>query len=270
MNGGTPDQITGLLTETAEVAGYIYSKGWAESSAGNISVNTGHLLDDELSVLKPHSKGSFDRAYPAIAGNTLMVSGSGRRMRDIAVKPIENLAFIKIGESGRDYEIMLVKEALLQEFMPTSELPTHLAVHNEYAAKGIDESTVLHCHVSEFIVLTQNPLYKTREALNKLLYGVHPEMAMFLKNGIGYVPFELPGSQDIASTTLDVMAGSDIVVWEKHGVLATGRSPAHAYDKIEIAAQAASVYFMCRAAGFEPEGLTEKQLEGLRKVGIML
>ena len=39
------------IDRIAEVAGYLWTKGWAERNGGNISVNVTHLMDDESKCL---------------------------------------------------------------------------------------------------------------------------------------------------------------------------------------------------------------------------
>lgn len=44
-----------IMTEVnriAEVAGYLWTKGWAERNGGNISVNITHLADDTIKALQ--------------------------------------------------------------------------------------------------------------------------------------------------------------------------------------------------------------------------
>jgi len=55
------------------------------------------------------------------------------------------------------------------------------------------------------------------------------------------------------------------VIWEKHGCLAIGESLFDAFDQIDILAKSAGIFFMCRNAGFDPEGLSKTQLEDIRK-----
>ncbi|MGD2034321.1 MAG: class II aldolase/adducin family protein, partial [Bacteroidales bacterium] len=58
----------------------------------------------------------------------------------------------------------------------------------------------------------------------------------------------------------------DIVVWEKHGIFAIGKNIIETSDNIDIVCKSAKIWFLCRSAGFEPEGLTEAQLDELREL----
>ena len=59
------------IDKVAEVAGYLWQKGWAERNGGNITVNVTELVDDEIrqmpaisevkqiGVTLPHLKGAY-------------------------------------------------------------------------------------------------------------------------------------------------------------------------------------------------------------------
>ena len=46
-------QLTERIAEVAEVAGYLWQKGWAERNGGNISYNVTDVADDALRALPP-------------------------------------------------------------------------------------------------------------------------------------------------------------------------------------------------------------------------
>ena len=45
-------QLTERIAEVAEVAGYLWQKGWAERNGGNISYNVTDVADDALRALR--------------------------------------------------------------------------------------------------------------------------------------------------------------------------------------------------------------------------
>ena len=44
------------VNKVAEVAGYLWQKGWAERNEGNITVNITEYVDDEIRQMKPISE----------------------------------------------------------------------------------------------------------------------------------------------------------------------------------------------------------------------
>jgi len=49
-------------------------------------------------------------------------------------------------------------------------------------------------------------------------------------------------------------------------VFAIGESVLDTFDTIDIIAKSAKIYFMCKNAGFEPEGLSIEQLNELKEL----
>ena len=73
----------------AEVAGYLWERGWAERNGGNISVNVTGLCADAVCEL-PALDGPYllPKPVPHIAGGCFLVTGTGRRMRYVASQPL--------------------------------------------------------------------------------------------------------------------------------------------------------------------------------------
>ena len=88
------------------------------------------------------------------------------------------------------------------ELRPTSELPTHLAIHQQLVRKESKNRVIIHSHPNELIALTHSPLYKNEEVLNRVLFGMHPESAIVVPKGVGMVPYGIPGTVEIADLTL--------------------------------------------------------------------
>ena len=49
------DKLDKVINEIAEVAGYLWEKGWAERNGGNITVNITNEIDDTLRTKTPIS-----------------------------------------------------------------------------------------------------------------------------------------------------------------------------------------------------------------------
>lgn len=93
--------------------------------------------------------------------------------------------------------------------------------------------------------------------MNEVLLNMHTETAFFIPEGIGYVPLAEPGSLALAKATLKSLKTHKIVLWEKHGCLATGKDVNEAFDRIDLMAKAAKIYLLGRMAGFSAEGIIE-------------
>jgi len=82
-----------------------------------------------------------------------------------------------------------------------------------------------------------------------VLLKMHTETAFFIPEGIGYVPMVEQGSLALAKATLKSLQNHKIVLWEKHGCLATGKDVHEAFDRIDLMAKAAKIYLLSRGLG---------------------
>lgn len=253
------EKITDIIAEISEIALYLWQKGWAERNAGNISVNITEFIDEYIPNLNFSDICKLNNHLSYINDNYFIVSATNSRMRDLAKFPLKYLLLIKINRNSYSY----INLDTTSNLKPTSELSTHLSVQNLIKKNGGSEKAVLHSHPNELIAVTHNSKYKDSENLSNLLWNMHPETMMFLPDGIGVVPYILPGSDELASKTWEYFEKYKLVVWEKHGCLAIGENITDSFDKIDTAVKSIDIYFKCRNAGFEPEGLTKEQIKEL-------
>ena len=124
-----------LMTEIgriAEVAGYLWTKGWAERNGGNISVNVTELMSEEaknLPALAPSRE--LVETVPCLGGHFFYVTGTGKRMRYVAQAPFENGSIIRISPDGTSFDIIAE-----QPVCPTMEIHSHLMMHNYLRSIG--------------------------------------------------------------------------------------------------------------------------------------
>jgi rhamnulose-1-phosphate aldolase len=258
-------ELKSIIRETAEIAGYLWQRGWAERNASNISIHITELFIQEISDYGTYPFCNLTTSYPKLAGAYFFVTGTGKRMRDLAQKPMKNSLIIKLNDSGNGYWI--ISQTIDSEiFMPTSELSTHLGIHQMIAERGSNEKVVMHTHAHEIVTLTHAKEFCDQDVLNKLLWSMHPETIIFIPKGVGFVPFRIPGSDDIAVETIKSLQNHDVALWEKHGVIAIGKNVADTFDIIDILAKSARIFFLCRSANIVPDSFTEEQLADLRKL----
>ena len=99
------DNHPGLKREVekaAEVAGYLWQKGWAERNGGNITLNITEFVDDEIRALPAITEPTpIGLKLPYIKGCYFYCKGTNRRMRDLARWPMENGSVIRILDDCR-------------------------------------------------------------------------------------------------------------------------------------------------------------------------
>lgn len=250
------------IEDVAEVAGMLWEKGWAERNGGNITVNVTDELDDDFKSRRPIA-GPFETGVqiPHLKGMYFYCKGTGRRMRDLSRDPMSNGSIIRICDDCTSYEIIADKPV-----MPTSELPSHLSLHNYLVGKGFAYKASLHTHPIELVAMSHSDKFLDSAYLTRLLWSMIPETLAFAPLGIGVVPYALPGSLTLAEATLKEIEKFDVVLWEKHGTVAVGTDVMDAFDQTDVLNKAATIYMSARNMGFEPDGMSEGAIQELRDV----
>lgn len=245
----------------AEVAGYLWQNGWAERNGGNITVNITEHVDDEIrnmhaiSDVKPIGK-----TLSHLKGCYFFCKGTGKRMRDLARWPMENASVIRILDDCASYVIIAD-----QPVMPTSELPSHLAVHDMLIGSGSSYKATVHTHPIELVAMSHNRQMLGKDVLTNILWSMIPETKAFCPLGLGVVPYTLPGSNELADATMKELEEYDVVLWEKHGVFAKGLDAMDAFDQIDVLSKSAKIYIDSKCMGFEPEGMSQEQMAEMTK-----
>jgi rhamnulose-1-phosphate aldolase len=94
-----------------------------------------------------------------------------------------------------------------------------------------------------------------------------PETKAFCPRGLGMVPYMLPSSVELGEATIRVIEEDyDVVMWEKHGVFAVDTDIMNAFDQVDVLNKAAQIYIASRNMGFEPDGMSSKQMRELSNV----
>ena len=242
--------------QAAEVAGYLWQKGWAERNGGNITLNITEYVDDEIKALPAIGEPvAIGMHLPMLKGCYFYCKGTQKRMRDLARWPMDNGSIIRILDDCEHYVIIADKPV-----MPTSEVPAHLSVHNYLIGKGSPYKASLHTHPIELVAMSHNPKYLEKDVATKLLWSMIPETKAFCPRGLGIVPYKLPGSVDLADSTIAELADYDVVMWEKHGVFAVDTDIMQAFDQVDVLNKSALIYIASKSMGFEPEGMSEEQM----------
>ncbi|MDR1594980.1 MAG: rhamnulose-1-phosphate aldolase [Prevotellaceae bacterium] len=252
--------LAGQVADVAEVAGYLWQKGWAERNGGNITVNITDLADDEIRNMQAISDITpIGRTLPNLKGCYFFCKGTNRRMRDLARKPMENGSVIRILDDCSNYVIIADNPV-----KPTSELASHLSMHNYLIGKGSTYKAALHTHPIDLIAMTHIPQFLEKDKLTYLLWSMIPETRAFCPKGLGIIPYALPSSFDLADATIKELDEYDVVMWEKHGICSVSDNIFEAFDMVDTLSKSAQIYLTAKQMGFDPDGMSLEQMEELR------
>jgi rhamnulose-1-phosphate aldolase len=233
--------------------------GAAEGAAGNMSVCVRRPPD--IDILFPEVK-DIELPYhvPDLAGMMLVVTGSGHRLGDVAGSPHANLACVVVEPGGRAGKLFTSQQAGF--IRVTSEFNSHLAVHHDRMRSGdLRLHTVIHAQPLHLTLLSHQAQYQDEKFLNRRLLRWQPETILNLPEGIGVLPFLLPGSAQLVVETQLSLRERRIVVWARHGVMARADdSVLHAVDLIEYAETAAHYEYLNLISGEPGGGLSPEEI----------
>ncbi len=253
-------ELARQINDVAEVAGYLWQKGWAERNGGNITINITDLVDDEIKSMPAICDTiPLGRTMPHLKGCYFFCKGTNRRMRDLARWPMENGSIIRILDDCASFVIIADNPVA-----PTSELASHMSIHNYMIGKGSNYKACLHTHPIELVAMTHNRAYLEKDVLTNLLWSMIPETRAFCPRGLGIVPYLMPSSFELADATIEQLEEYDVVMWEKHGVVSVYENIMEAFDMVDTLSKSAQIYMISKSMGFEPEGCTMEQMNALR------
>lgn len=221
LHAQLPDILRLELEQLAEISGRIWSRGWAEANAGNISFRIGELLAQHGAI----SEAEICEYY--------LVSRSGSRYRQMEKDPLKQLILVRVeGKSQTQYPT---------EQQCTSEWLTHRSLQEKFRQEGASSKFILHAHPLEVIALSQ---HLTGRSFSSELTRVLPELKLYLPEGIAFCPVAAPGSLQLAELSRKNLEQEKALVWQDHGLLCFGKVPDEAFDYMEIICKAAALYLL--------------------------
>lgn len=255
---GKLDILTAEFTqEMMKTTANLYRLGWDERNGGNIS----YLLKEEevipfldISHVKRTMPIHFDASE--LAGQYFIVTGSGKYFKNVIDKPAENLGVIRVTEDGKAVDVLWGFE---DGGGPTSELPTHFMSHIERLKVDPNHRVIIHCHATHILAMTFTHSLDEK-AFTKTLWQMCTECIVVFPEGVGIIPWMVPGTDAIGRATAAKMKNVRLVVWPHHRVFGAGTTMDEAFGLIETAEKAAQVYTIVCAQGGIKQAITDQQL----------
>ncbi|HEX9013395.1 MAG TPA: class II aldolase/adducin family protein [Anaerolineaceae bacterium] len=251
-----------LLTSIGEAGHRLSEIEASEGAAGNISVYVGWPFDPRRKFPLVESI-TLPEPVPELAGGTFLVTGSGRRLREIIQDPAANLGCVVVDVGGKTARLMTSPRRLFARL--TSEFNSHLAVHyDQVKATHTNFHVVIHAQPPYLTYLSHIPRYQDTTYLNQHILRWQPELIVQLPEGVGSVPFCVPGSRELEEATLSGLRKHRMVVWSKHGAMArSDLSVKRAADRIEYAETGARYEYMNLANHEMGEGLSAEEIRAV-------
>jgi rhamnulose-1-phosphate aldolase len=234
----------------------------SEGAAGNISVCITWPVEPRRRFPLVETI-ELPEPVPQLAGSTFLVTGSGRRLREIIQDPVAHLGCVLVDEGGRTGTLYTSPRRLFIKL--TSEFNSHLAVHRDQVGNSrTNFHAVVHAQPPYLTYLSHIRRYQDEAYLNRHILRWQPETIVQLPEGVGHVPFIVPGSAELRSATVESLRQHRIVIWGKHGVISRSDvSVKRAADRIEYAETGARYEYLNLMNGEQGQGLSAEEIRAI-------
>jgi rhamnulose-1-phosphate aldolase len=184
-------------------------------------------------------------------------------LREIIDDPTVHLACLVVDQDGVTAKSYTSFHKRFEKV--TSEFNSHLAVHyDQVLLTDTNFHAVVHAQPVHLTFLSHIPIYQDEQYLNSHILRWQPETIINLPEGVGFIPFEVPGSSKLMSANEACLRRYRIVLWAKHGVMARSDvSIKRAADRVEYAETAARYEYLNLTTGELGTGLSPDEIKSI-------
>lgn len=245
----------GRIEEVPAVEGFIrlctdgWEQGWHERNGGNL---TYRMKKEDVDAARPF----FDETprpwvnmgvqADNLAGEYFITTGSGRFMRNVQLDAAANIGIVEINDKGDSWRIVW---GLSNGARPTSEFPSHFMNHS--VRKEVTDGAnrvIYHCHPANIIALTFI-LPLDDKTFSRVLWQSMTECPVIFPEGVGVVPWMVPGGPEIAQATSKLMKKYQAAVWAHHGIFVSGPDFDTAFGLAHTIEKSAEIYVKILSTG---------------------
>ena len=207
-------------------------KGWHEMNGGNLSYRL--TKDEAANVKKVLKKASGDwtdicESVPKLAGEFFMVTRTTGYMRNVMRNPENAFGIVEIDKTGGEHRV------------------------------------IYHAHPVNLIALTF-VLPPTDKAFTRALWEIMTECPVIFPEGVGVVPWMVPGKGPIATATSKLMRDYNIVVWVHHGLFVSGKDFDRCFGLMDTVEKAAEIRIRAQSTGaMKKSAIQVRQLRQIAK-----
>ena len=245
----------GRIEEVPAVEGFIrlctdgWEQGWHERNGGNL---TYRMKKEDVDAARPF----FDETprpwvnmgvqADNLAGEYFITTGSGRFMRNVQLDAAANIGIVEINDKGDSWRIVW---GLSNGARPTSEFPSHFMNHSvRKEITGGANRVIYHCHPANIIALTFI-LPLDDKTFSRVLWQSMTECPVIFPEGVGVVPWMVPGGPEIAQATSKLMKKYQTAVWAHHGIFVSGPDFDTAFGLAHTIEKSAEIYVKILSTG---------------------
>ncbi len=252
--------VQGMIKATSDA----WLKGWDERNGGNLTLRL-DAADIEPYRADFHAQPRYialSQPMPTLAGMPFIVTGSGKFFRNVQLDPAANLGVVQVDNDGAGYHILW---GLENDAVPTSELPAHFLSHSaRIKATNGQDRVIMHCHATNLIALTY-VLENDSDVFTRKLWEGSTECLVVFPDGVGILPWMVPGTDEIGQATAEEMAHRSLVLWPFHGVFGSGPTLDETFGLIDTAEKSAQVLVKVESMGGMKQTISRDDLIALAK-----
>lgn len=252
--------VEGMIKATSDA----WLKGWDERNGGNITMrlNEADITPFQADFHAEPRYIALSQQMADLANTAFIVTGSGKFFRNVQLDPAANIGVVKVDSSGAGYHILW---GLENEAVPTSELASHFQSHcvRMKVTDGRDR-VIMHCHATNLIALTY-VLENDTDIITRKLWEGSTECLVVFPDGVGILPWMVPGTDEIGTATAGEMQKHSLVLWPFHGVFGSGPTLDEAFGLIDTAEKSAEVLVKVISMGGMKQTISRDELIALGK-----
>lgn len=252
--------LPNILSAIGEVGRRLCEIAASEGAAGNISC-FGRWSEPVEEFFPESQPIDLSEAMPELAGGLVIATGSGRRLREVGQSAEANLGAVRISEDGKTARLYTSPQKMFARL--TSEFNSHLAVHRDCVGRdNLNFHALVHAQPVHITYLSHIARYQDELYLNRHILRWEPEGIVTIPEGVGFLPFEVPGSDALMKANVESLRTHRIVLWAKHGVMArSSHSVKNACDLIEYAETGALYEYLNLTNHGLAEGLSVEEIQ---------
>ncbi|NLD39536.1 MAG: rhamnulose-1-phosphate aldolase [Desulfatiglans sp.] len=246
-----------FVEEMLDAARLMSERGWAERNAGNMS-----CIIPGSDVVRYFDPDHVKRVFPLglnmkeLSGMVILITAAGSYFRKLKIDPAKGMGAVRVSLDGNRLELLWGFESGAS---PTSEMHMHFMGHIKRLKKELNHRVILHTHATNTIIMSANGALDEK-AFTRALWNMHSECVVVFPEGVGLVPWMVPGTQEISSATAEKLEDFRLIIWPLHGIIATGNSIDEAMGLIETVEKTAEIYIKSMGFADSLKLLTDKQV----------
>ncbi len=129
------------------------------------------------------------------------------------------------------------------------------------ATNGADR-VIMHCHATHFMSLSY-VVELDSARFTRLLWEGSTECLVVFPDGVGIVPWMVPGTDGIGEKTAEQMASHSLVMWPFHGIFGAGPTLDETFGLIDTAEKSSEVVVKVLSMGGMKQSITTAELIAL-------